>query len=147
MARSGGGVAVDNRRILVAVNEALEQQPVDVVRLRKIAAVCGLATNSLRARVWPVLLGVRTDEVDREAFAAASLQRHKDTGTVEARAHAHHHTIHCTCVPLPLRTSYPTETDVCAALVSVSVSSDAPTCVVVDYRWTSSVHLVHSRGE
>ena len=88
MARGGGAGPADARRILDAVNEALERQPVDVVRLRKVAAVCGLATNSLRARAWPVLLGVRIDDVDREAFAEASARRHKDTSTVEARAPA-----------------------------------------------------------
>ena len=82
--REGGGALSARRPHLVRmVNALLEERPVDVARLRKISAVCGLCDHSLRARVWPVLLNVRVDSVTLASFVAASRRLHKDTGTVD----------------------------------------------------------------
>ena len=62
------------------VNAALSKDPVDATTLRKVAAVRGLVSHTVRARVWPTLLGVQgTDKVD---WALHVAQRHKDSATV-----------------------------------------------------------------
>ena len=72
-----------DKHIIQSVNDILSSTPVDVSRLRKISAVCGLSCTSLRARVWPILLGVTINDVNISEFIDASKKKHKDTTTVE----------------------------------------------------------------
>jgi hypothetical protein len=52
---------------------------VDVATLRKLAAVRGLVTDPLRARVWPKLLYVDVPS----AAPAHSAEPHRDSSTVQ----------------------------------------------------------------
>ena len=49
--------------------------------LRKIAAVRGLVTDQVRARVWPRLLGAAP--VPAERYTRHALERHRDSSTVQ----------------------------------------------------------------
>ena len=78
------GEGKDSQKIIIkTVNEILNTSPIDVSRLRKISAVCGLSCNSMRARVWPILLGINLNEVDVDKYIEASKEKHKDTSTVQ----------------------------------------------------------------
>ncbi|KAK9809873.1 hypothetical protein WJX72_000719 [[Myrmecia] bisecta] len=65
------------------VNRILEQHPVDTAQLRKVAAVRGLVNNEVRARVWPILLGVDTSTFDYERYKEHSAGSHRDRNVVD----------------------------------------------------------------
>ena len=67
-------VEVDTTR---AVDEALRRH--DLLSLRRVAAVRGLVSSSLRTRVWPVLLGV---DVSRVLWDLSALGQHPDEHVV-----------------------------------------------------------------
>ena len=65
----------------------LDADPVDVPRLRSVAASHGLVSAKLRARAWPKLLCADSydEATSEEALAAAALSPgHPDSGTVRA---------------------------------------------------------------
>ena len=74
-----------DRTIVYTVNDLLAQTPIDVGKIRKIAAVCGLSRHSLRARVWPLLLGTIVSDIDLQHYRKASKGSHKDKETVHVR--------------------------------------------------------------
>lgn len=66
-----------------AVNRLLVERPLDITQLRKVAAIRGLVSDSLRARVWPVLLAVEAPLAREVAtFAARAAAGHKDSHVV-----------------------------------------------------------------
>ncbi|PRW56252.1 TBC1 domain family member 20 [Chlorella sorokiniana] len=66
-----------------AVNRLLVERPLDITQLRKVAAIRGLVSDSLRARVWPVLLGVEAPLAgEGTTFAARAAAGHKDSNVV-----------------------------------------------------------------
>ena len=66
------------------VTRLLDQDPVDLVRLREVAATHGLLDARLRSKAWPKLLGVNSYDpaVSPAALAAAAQLGHPDAGTV-----------------------------------------------------------------
>ncbi|KAI3436556.1 hypothetical protein D9Q98_005972 [Chlorella vulgaris] len=67
-----------------AVNALLlePRSPAILTRLRKIAAIRGLVTDALRARVWPLLLGVKVTAEDAAQYQALQGSTHKDSAVV-----------------------------------------------------------------
>ncbi|KAL4857897.1 TBC1 domain family member 20 [Chlorella vulgaris] len=67
-----------------AVNALLlePRSPAVLTRLRKIAAIRGLVTDGLRARVWPLLLGVEVTAEDAAQYQALQGSTHKDSAVV-----------------------------------------------------------------
>ena len=51
--------------------------------LRKLTAVRGLVNSSLRARVWPLLLGLLRDDVQSAEYEAETLGDHEDVQTIK----------------------------------------------------------------
>lgn len=64
------------------INSLLDSVPVDYVQLRKVSAVRGLVNQQVRARVWPVLLGVDAQEFDERAYKIWQGQPHRDSNIV-----------------------------------------------------------------
>lgn len=65
------------------VNNALDVSQPDPVQLRKIAAVRGLVNSEVRARAWPVLLGVDPCQLDVEEYEQLASGSHRDTSVVK----------------------------------------------------------------
>ncbi|CAL5227359.1 g10307 [Coccomyxa viridis] len=65
------------------VNSILDENPVDLSRLRKVCAVKGLVNNQLRARVWPVLLGVEGVSVSQDEYMQWAHEKHADSSVVD----------------------------------------------------------------
>lgn len=55
----------------------------DIVGLRKLAAIRGLATHGLRSRAWPLILGVHDKHHDHIEYQSQSSIPHKDSHVVE----------------------------------------------------------------
>ena len=51
--------------------------------LRKLTAVRGLVNSSLRARVWPLLLGLVRNDVQRAEYEAQAVGDHNDVQTIK----------------------------------------------------------------
>ncbi|KAK9810962.1 hypothetical protein WJX73_001235 [Symbiochloris irregularis] len=66
-----------------AINQLLETEPIDFVALRRIAAVRGLVSNEVRARVWPILLGVQPKGLDQTLYQVAACNPHRDSSVVD----------------------------------------------------------------
>ena len=66
------------------VSRLLDQDPVDVVRLREVAATHGLVDAKTRSRAWPKLLGVNPydPQLSITALATAAQTGHPDAATV-----------------------------------------------------------------
>lgn len=56
----------------------------EVTQLRKLAAARGLANSRLRAKVWPLLLGIETDAFPYSKYDDLAHQDHSDTHTLKA---------------------------------------------------------------
>jgi len=79
------GVRVEDEVVLQALLwRLLDQDPVDILRLREVAATHGLVNAKLRARAWPKLLGVDPYEASTQPAALAEAARggHPDAATV-----------------------------------------------------------------
>ena len=74
----------DDTALRQLVTRLLDQDPVDLVRLREVAATHGLLDAKLRSRAWPKLLGVNCYDpaVSPAALAVAAQAGHPDAGTV-----------------------------------------------------------------
>lgn len=73
-------------QLIQLVKRLLDTDPVDVARLREIAAKHGLVSSRLRARAWPKLLGADVYDPATSAAAFEALARdvgHADAGIVE----------------------------------------------------------------
>lgn len=62
------------------INKVLDDKRVDLAQLRKISAVRGLVNNEIRARVWPLLLGVNKSV---DAYEDHKAGRHRDSSVVD----------------------------------------------------------------
>lgn len=71
------------RETVRLLNEVLQKSPVDLSTLRKISAVRGLASDTLRARVWPLLLGVEGTECSARSLDALASLQHRDSAVVQ----------------------------------------------------------------
>jgi len=63
------------------INAALDADPVNRALLRKIAVVRGLVNNEIRAKVWPVLLGVEAG-FDAQRYGGLKQGGHRDAAVV-----------------------------------------------------------------
>jgi len=77
--------AQSDTQLIQLVKRLLDSDPVDVARLREIAAKHGLVSSRLRARAWPKLLAADVYDPATSATAFEALQRdvsHADAGIV-----------------------------------------------------------------
>lgn len=68
----------------VEIIQEILQRPVEVSQLRKVAAVRGLVNHQLRAKAWPMLLGIDLESFDWSDYGRLGGMDHKDTPTVKA---------------------------------------------------------------
>jgi len=71
---------------IASINEILNQEPVDVVQLRKIAAVRGLVNEQIRAKVWPYLLRVDATSPRTGELKQRNNDEHRDSHVVHVDA-------------------------------------------------------------
>lgn len=62
------------------INKVLDQKEVDLAQLRKLAAARGLVNNEIRARVWPLLLGVKRSI---DVYDGHKVGKHRDSSVVD----------------------------------------------------------------
>ncbi|KAL3140084.1 hypothetical protein ABBQ38_004364 [Trebouxia sp. C0009 RCD-2024] len=62
------------------INKVLDTKQVDLAQLRKLAAERGLVSSEIRARAWPLLLGVRETADSYEDHKAGT---HRDSSVVD----------------------------------------------------------------
>eukprot|EP00239_Pterosperma_sp_CCMP1384_P003814 CAMPEP_0197855212 /NCGR_PEP_ID=MMETSP1438-20131217/26176_1 /TAXON_ID=1461541 /ORGANISM="Pterosperma sp., Strain CCMP1384" /LENGTH=117 /DNA_ID=CAMNT_0043470231 /DNA_START=24 /DNA_END=374 /DNA_ORIENTATION=- len=60
----------------------VKQDPVDIEKLRSIAREQGLASNKVRKKVWPKLLGVNPHASNAAKYRAQAVKGHNDSSTV-----------------------------------------------------------------
>eukprot|EP00803_Ostreobium_quekettii_P009519 evm.model.scf_2609.1 EVM.evm.TU.scf_2609.1 scf_2609:18306-20930(+) len=89
--RPGGSLGWEERlrvqrdaETVQSVEALLAAPELDVTQLRKIAAARGLANNRLRARVWPLLLGIDIDAFSYDQYDELARMDHADTPTLKA---------------------------------------------------------------
>ncbi|GMH45047.1 hypothetical protein BSKO_13004 [Bryopsis sp. KO-2023] len=66
------------------IEEILRRPQIEISQLRKVSAVRGLVNHRLRARVWPMLLGIDLENFDWGDYERLGEMDHKDTPTVKA---------------------------------------------------------------
>eukprot|EP00803_Ostreobium_quekettii_P011044 evm.model.scf_763.6 EVM.evm.TU.scf_763.6 scf_763:49464-53228(+) len=86
--RQQGSPSMEQRQrdeeTVARVEKLLGEAELDVTRLRQISAARGLSNNRLRARVWPLLLGVDADAWPHDRYDELACMEHADSPTLRA---------------------------------------------------------------